>query len=452
MGNKISKKLTREEIFTLNSKKYEVSENTKYTISAEIKGIRGNSYCSYFVAIMIDSHDREIGRYMRWINDFNNTSLNYHLTFTTKPNTQFLIIGYRINIETPAKSTVEIELEDPSSLTIETSNAEENFDDINHFSIPKLEPLSENEELLLEKKILWLCAPPRSGTTWLGTRLLKHPSMIIWNEPWFAFHLGVLRGALTPAKDFGKMNFALEKKELPSETQKSFNVKYQFDRILDVQSSNGEYFFSPHHKNNWLPYLRKLILARTYSHAQTISKNICIKDPVSSNGIDIISECVPESKLLFLIRDGRDEVDSRMDMHRPDSWAKLRPFSNEKDRLDGISYYSTLWEVNTKNIQKGFDKHNSKLKILVKYEELKENTFDELKKIYEFLEIEISDEELNQIIDIYDFKNIPDSEKGTGKFNRTAKTGGWRDNFNEKEQNVMNSIMSKTLKQFGYPI
>jgi len=450
----MKKNIPRNENYTYNSENFSVNENTKYTITAEITAVKGSPFSTYIVAILLDENNTEIKRYIRWIKEFDSSPKKYKLTFSSSPKTKFLILGYRINIETPFKSDVEIDLQEPSSSLIKNTPDElDLFDDINQFLIPKLEPLNENEELLLEKKILWLCAPPRSGTTWLGTRLLNHPSNIIWNEPWLGFHLGVLRGGLTPAKDFDKKSPEGSSSVDYDQTQKKeITIKYQFDRIIDIQSTNAEYFFSPHHKNNWLPYLRKLILARTYSHAQSISKNIIIKDPVSSNGTDIISECMPNSKLLFLIRDGRDEVDSRLDMHNPGSWAKLKPFVTEKDRLDGIAYYSKLWDVNTKNIKKGFDNHNSKLKILIKYEELIKNTFEELKKIYDFLEVKISNEELKNLIGMYDFKNIPDSEKGSGKFNRSAKVGGWKDNFNKEEQSLMNSIMSETLKKFGYPV
>jgi len=198
--------------------------------------------------------------------------------------------------------------------------------------------------------------------------------------------------------------------------------------------------------------MRKLILARTFSHAQSIKKNIIIKDPVGCNGTDIISQCLPNSKIIFLIRDGRDEVDSRIDMHRPNSWAKLRPLLTKKDRMQAITYYSQLWVVNTRNIMKGFVAHNPELKIILKYEDLKNNTLQELRKIYNFLKINIDDSELKNIISRHDFNNIPKSEKGEGKFNRSAKLGGWMTNFSENEKKLMNSIMRKTLEEFEYSV
>ena len=40
--------------------------------------------------------------------------------------------------------------------------------------------------------------------------------------------------------------------------------------------------------------------------------------------------------------------------------------------------------------------------------------------------------------------------RGKGKFARSASPGKWKDNFNEKEIQLMNEIMGETLKRVGY--
>ena len=61
---------------------------------------------------------------------------------------------------------------------------------------------------------------------------------------------------------------------------------------------------------------------------------------------------------------------------------------------------------------------------------MKNNTFDEIKKIYSFLNLQITDQEINKIIDKYDFDKISSSERGEG-------------NFSEMQQKVLN--VGKTL-------
>ena len=53
----------------------------------------------------------------------------------------------------------------------------------------KISVLTEEEENQLEKNLVWIFANMRSGTTWLGTKLLTHNSHII-NESSLCVHLG----------------------------------------------------------------------------------------------------------------------------------------------------------------------------------------------------------------------------------------------------------------------
>ena len=50
------------------------------------------------------------------------------------------------------------------------------------------------------------------------------------------------------------------------------------------------------------------------------------------------------------------------------------------------------------------------------------------------------------------YKIFAQEEKGIGKQHRTAKVGGWQNNFTEKEKNLINTILGKTLTKLGYVI
>jgi len=281
-------------------------------------------------------------------------------------------------------------------------------------SVPVLNPLTEEKENILEKKLVWVFGSPRSGTTWFALQLLKHKANVHWDEPFIGWHL---------------------------------------DANREFQRERGDYFFSDRHKKNWLPALRKLILARAYSHAQTVQLNVIIKEPNGSCGADRIIECVPNSKMIFVLRDGRDVVDSLIDAHRPDSWHKrLKPLLTQEMREEKIKQHSKMWKKIVEIVIQVYNNHPPELRHMLKYEELKKDTFTELKKMYEFLGISIEDEEIQKIVDKYQFDKIPDSEKGPGKFIRIATPGAWKDHFNEKEQDLMHSIMSKTLQKWGYEV
>jgi len=56
--------------------------------------------------------------------------------------------------------------------------------------VKKRKDLSEGQEGELEKNLVWIIGPPRSGTTWLGTQLLSFQTKSM-NEPQLGLHLGM---------------------------------------------------------------------------------------------------------------------------------------------------------------------------------------------------------------------------------------------------------------------
>jgi len=225
---------------------------------------------------------------------------------------------------------------------------------------------------------------------------------------------------------------------------------------IDRQSQQHNYFFSDQTKNIWKYFLRKLIINRIYSQFPNFSDKIIIKEPLEKGGSDIISECLPNSKIVLLIRDGRDVIDSKIDaIKEKESWGTkelgINPL-NPAHRLDFIKRNSNMWVEFAEDLLRTSYIHSKNLQIWIKYEELRKKTVEELKKIYDFLQIDIKNNELENLVSKFSFENIPPEAKGEGKFTRYATPGKWKENFNEDEKILMNSIMGKTLKQAGYEI
>jgi len=428
-------KIPKNDIFVLNSKNISIKKNQQYQLKTNIKAIKGLKYSAYVFVILLDDLGNELSRHISWINKIGNESNPYEIIFFTNIS-ESAIIGYRINHETPVKSEFEIEFEDLDNLKfIEIKDQKNKSDDITNFIIPKMISLTEEEENTLEKKIVWLMGSPRSGTTWLGSQLLSHVDNYNWLEPWIGFHIG------TPITSL----IGIGVKKTP---------KY-LSRLYDIQRSNPDYFFSPHHEFNWIPLLKKLIIGRMYSQIQSFDKNIIIKEPVGSHASDILLRTTPNSKLIFLIRDGRDVVASMLDTHSNESWMKwidLISIDDNTNRKMMIEWYSILWNFIIEKIDQAYEHHDPKLRIIIKYENLKKDPLFELGKIYNFLNIKISTNELEEKINFFDFEKISPSKKGKGKFYRSAKINGWKDSFNFQEQKLMNSIMEETLKKHDYNI
>jgi len=289
---------------------------------------------------------------------------------------------------------------------------------------PEINILRRKQENILEKNLIWVFGSSRGGTSWLGSELLSYKTKIMF-EPRIARVIGDRRNWI--------------KKE---------------GKKIDIQGKNPDYFFSDKSKKTWLYFLRKMILNRIFYQFPDISQKIIMKEPLERGGSDVISECLPKSKIVILLRDGRDVVDSKLDAIRDKkSWGikaiGVHPLSSE-DRARFIRNNSKMWVELMEDFMRTYNNHRKNLLILVRYEDLRYNTVNELKKIYKFLKIDIPNDELEKLVTKFSYENIPQESKGRSMFTRFACPGKWKDHFNEEEKDLMNSIMGKTLAQLNY--
>jgi len=271
--------------------------------------------------------------------------------------------------------------------------------------------------------------PPRSDTSWLGIRLLSHDTYFI-NEPHIGIHLAL--------NDY-----------INNESRKRIEILQKRGFMAD------HYFFADKYKEGWQILLKKLILNRIYFQHQDITKKIIIKEPHGSFGADILSECLSNSKVIIIFRDGRDCVDSIVDGRSVGGWVTknypVEPLS-EKTRQELIETEAKIWVHLMEVLIKVSKSHKKENLLIIKYEDLLKNTLEKLTKIYGFLDIKIQEEELKNLVIKHSFENIPQEKKGKGKSIRFATPGKWKENFNDKEQILMNKIMEKKLKELEYEV
>jgi len=284
--------------------------------------------------------------------------------------------------------------------------------------------LSDQQENILEKNLVWILASPRSGTTWLATELLS-PKTICFHEPLIGEHLAW-------AKQSGSDHV----------------------RRIDIEKNRPHYFFSEKFENTWKYYLRKLILHRIHSQFPMLHKKIIVKEPNGSLGADIISKCLPNSKIIFMFRDGRDVLLSQLTALSKGGYAaemdkNFEPLSGKR-RVSFIKDQSLRWNELVEILLRTQKQHPKNLQLLLHYEDIIKNTFEELKKIYEFIGVKISDDEIKDVIAKYDFKNISSDKKGLGTTRQFATAGQWQGGFNIIEKKLIDGIMKDSLKKLGY--
>ena len=418
--------LKPDEKFLETSNDFKIKPYGKYRVTTKVTCFEGKQYSGYFGIVIFNNKNKEISRKIQWINDFSGKERKYSVIFMAPEGATNLRIIYRINDEVPLKSQFKLNLLPTQQLHIDKNpSLEENFSVPEDYILPLNKVLNSDEEDKLEENLVWIFGAPRSGTSWLGTQLLSYGTHST-NEPLIGMHLG----------------FVLYR-----------NVN--LDRTIDLFENEADYFFSNRYKETWKYHLRKLILNRIYAQFNDYDHPIIIKEPNGSLASDIISETLPKSKFIFLKRDGRDVIDSKIDSVKKDGWAakayNLKTWPEDSQlKMEALKQLCKMW-VNTMNIiLKAFKNHSYENKLEIKYENLRENTYNELQKIYNLIEIKVPDAQLKKIVDIYSFKKIPDDKKGIGKITRSASPGKWKENFSEEEKLLIQKIMGKTLQKLGY--
>jgi len=411
--------------YIVNSKVMKITPNKDYVASTIVAGIRGEPRSAYFGVDILGKKNKDLDRRIFWLDDFSGEEKTINIRFNSP--TDSVRFVYRMNYETK-KSNCKFRIlpVEKVSLTEFNGNVKGSTEGLKLF-YPKINSLTDEQELILEKNLVWIYGSSRSGTTWFGTKLLSHNTHSI-DEPMLGRHLGL--GEVLMGKDVS---------------------------LMEVSAKRPSYFFSSAFKNTWKFFLRKLILNRIYHEFQDLSKKIIIKEPsAGSLGFSTIEECLPDSKIIFLLRDGRDVLDSQLDanLHGFEKGGRFhtlikKPLESHQ-RILFIENRAKTWVKLMDIFMNTFHNHREELRILVRYENLKKDTKIELRKIYNFLGIEISQEELENKIKKFSFENIPAESKGEGKRNRIAKPGKWKDNMRKEEIELMEKIMGSTLKRLGY--
>jgi hypothetical protein len=219
------------------------------------------------------------------------------------------------------------------------------------------------------------------------------------------------------------------------------------------------YFFANRYLDTLRPLLRELLLRGLENQARELSDGeptgwIVIKEPNGSHAADTILWVLPASRMIFLLRDGRDVVDSLVDamLTRESWWAQQQRGGVQppQERLHFVRLHSTRWVDRTIATQRAFDSMPDERRLLVRYEELLADTPAELARIHDWLGLELSREELEAAVGRHSFDSAPESRRGPGRDMRAASPGLWRNNLDAEEHALMHEIMGEKLRELGY--
>lgn len=286
----------------------------------------------------------------------------------------------------------------------------------------------------LEPRIAWILGSPRSGSTWLLRMLSHHQRVVPLDEPLFGLHAAPYIGTGSEGV-VGSVN--------------------------SWHATRPDYCLSAQYEEVWRPLLRALVLNRIAAQVDQNAQDrriadpvAVLKDPNSSHAAELIMSLVPRSQLIFLIRDGRDVIDSILDAFTGDTWLTRGhgrfDDSDERWRLDVIRRHARLWLLQTEAVQQAFAGHDPGRRWLVRYEELLAGPVENLGALLAWMGLGMGDEVLRDVVARQSFSAIPPEERGSGKAFRAATPGLWREHMARAEQKLVNELLGEKLEELGY--
>jgi Sulfotransferase family len=286
-----------------------------------------------------------------------------------------------------------------------------------------------------ESRLSWIFGSSRSGSTWLLRMLSDLDGVVPIDDPHLGHHLGVWRPIpLAWAA-------AVEPPELTT--------------LLDLKADEPGYFFAERHRESWWQPLRALISTRFEAQASEEdggsggAPTYVVKEP-GSHVAPLLAALFPQSKLVFLLRDGRDVVDSWLAGYQQGSWAiPGGAFAVASDgRIPLIRWLCAVWVYRSRAVRRAFEAHGPEQRLLVRYETMRERTAETLREICRMLGLDGSQAE--RIAERHRFEKLPRRARGPRSATRAARPGSWRENLSRAEQEAMHEALGEALEEFGY--
>jgi len=269
------------------------------------------------------------------------------------------------------------------------------------------------------ENMIWIFGTGRTGSTWLAAMMEEPEGHEVWFEP---------------------------------------RVGTVFDPKRFQRHGGKHFILASQYKDVWLRSIRNFILDGANARFPELAGGyLAVKEPGGSVGAGLIMEALPESRMVLLIRDPRDVVASWLDATRKGGWQTRR-------RGEGGHRAESLAETNPNafvrrhadtylqhvgSARRAYEAHGAR-KVVVRYEDLRADTLGTMQRMYGELGVSVDEARLARAVEKHSWENIPEEEKGRGKFYRKATPEAWREDLTRRQVKTVERITAPLLEEF-YP-
>jgi hypothetical protein len=272
------------------------------------------------------------------------------------------------------------------------------------------------------ENVVWIFCTARSGSTWLRSMLDDLVDGEVWEEP----KVGRL---------FGEF----------------------YSRAKQTQLGRVNYVLGNPTREAWTRALRDFVLRTAWASHPSVTPEqyLIVKEPGGAVGAPLLMDALPESRMVLLVRDPRDFAASVLDAVKDDGWMyegmdewARRDLDTEKDVLRYLRALSRQYVRQISNGKKAFDFHEGR-KILLKYDDLRTDTLGAMRRLCAELALPVDEERLAGVVDKHSWENVPESERGAGKFHRKATSGGWKEDLTPEQARLVEDITGPLIEMFS---
>ena len=246
----------------------------------------------------------------------------------------------------------------------------------------------------LEDRLIWILGSPRTGSTWL-LRMLIHPLALARNPLGFAAPRLRARIPAMPVVPLNEpyLPVHLTPLRIPPRQREGDPDASKF-LVNSQREEDASYFFSREYEWAWRPELRRLVLARFAAQVDAAvaarrlpTPLVAVKEPNGSHGAELLMSLFPRSRLIFLMRDGRDVLNSLLESQLPGGWREGvgRPIDSGGRRLEFVTTHSRLWVQRMNAVGSAFDRHPPDRRLRLRYEDLIVDAEGRMRQLFTWL-------------------------------------------------------------------
>ena len=227
---------------------------------------------------------------------------------------------------------------------------------------------------------------------------------------------------------------------------------FLFQRLKDNQVvlDSPHFIMAEPYREVWLRSIRNFILEGAAVRFPELREDqyLVVKEPNGSIGAPLLMDATPGSRMIFLIRDPRDVIASRLDAFGKSGWAhQKRDYSTTEKRNEHTERLAQDYLRVVSNVQAAYEAYPGK-KILVRYEDLRHDTANVLRAMYDALEVEADQAQIEAAAAKHSWDRIPEEEKGKDKFFRKAQPGGWKEDLSPDQIKLIEDITGPLLSRY----